>query len=247
QRNLDLDDPHIPLLAWWAVEAHALGARDLVLKMFGTAEAWHTPFVRDAILERLMRRYSAEGSAAGLASCARLLSAAPSSERGRLLAALEQGLQDRPARPRSNVGTLFNDLAVVVKPEEAERFVEQKLPTELARHLDASWKNGTADVALIRVCARLERPAAKVRAVALAADLHADRATRLAMLGLLADIGDSSCVDALLRCIGRGEPEAIQLAVLSTLQRFDRPEIAAALVRHYPNLSPRLRAAAVEV
>src|SRR5262249_19736207 len=162
----------IPLLAWWAVEAHAVGARDLVLEMFSTSEAWHAPFVRDAILERLMRRHAVEGSEAGLASCARLLSAAPSSERGRLLSAMYQGLQDRPARPRSNAGTLFNDLAVVAKPAEAERLGEQELPAELALHLDALWRNDTAEVPLIRVCARLGLSAARARAVGLAADPH---------------------------------------------------------------------------
>jgi putative membrane-bound dehydrogenase-like protein len=247
RRNLDRDDPHTPLLAWWAVEAHAVGARKLVLEMFGTREAWQAPLVRDVILERLMRRHAAEGTEAGFAACAQLLAAAPASERSRLLSALDQGLQDRPARPRTNAGTLFHDLAVVEKPTPPKFISDQKLPAELTRQLDAVWTKDTRDVALIRACARLGRAAAKRRAVALATDPKANQAMRVALLETIADIGDPGCVEPLLKLLGGGEPEAIQMAVLSTLQRFERSKIAATLVRHYPTLSPRLRARAGEV
>jgi putative membrane-bound dehydrogenase-like protein len=247
RRNVDGVDPHIPLLAWWAVEAHAVRARELVLEMFGTRAAWQTPLVRDVIFERLMRRYAAEGGQAGLQACARLLSAAPASEKGHLLAALDQGLQDRPARPRSTAGTLFNDRAVVEKAVQSEFVNEPRLPPELAQQLDDLWKNDTLDATLIRVCARLGRAAAKVRAVTLATDPKAATPMRLALLETIADIGDSSCVGSLLKLLGGGEPEDIQMAVLSTLQRFDRSEIPAALLQRYPNLSPRLRARASEV
>ncbi len=70
ERNLDGRDPHLLLLLWWAVEEHAVTARELVLEAFGTAAAWQAPLVREAILERLMRRYAAEGGDAGYGSCA---------------------------------------------------------------------------------------------------------------------------------------------------------------------------------
>src|SRR5262249_53406688 len=117
ERNIDAGDAHIPLLAWWAVEAHAIDARDRVLEMFGTAKAWDVPLVRNVLLERLMRRYAAEGGTAGLTACARLLAAAPSSGRGRLLAALDQGMQERPSRAGKSMGTLFSDFAAVDKAQ----------------------------------------------------------------------------------------------------------------------------------
>ena len=115
ERNLDGKDPHIPLLLWWAVEEHAIDGRELMLEAFGTAEAWQRPLVRDVILERLMRRYAAEGGENGYGACARLLAAAPASERGRMLVALDQGIQDRPSGVSNNSGTLFSGQAIIAR------------------------------------------------------------------------------------------------------------------------------------
>jgi putative membrane-bound dehydrogenase-like protein len=222
ERNLDGHDPHLPLLLWWTVEAHALDGRDQVLKLFAAAEAWKAPLVRDAILERLTRRYAAEGGEAGYTACARLLASAPAAERGRMLAALDQGLRDRPA-------------------------VAAKLPSALTEQLDALWKDGTSDATLIRLSARLGRQAAHDRAVALATDPKAPRDTRLAMVQTLAEVGEPACVAPLLELLGGSEPEVLQIAVLDALQRFEREQIAAALLRHYPKSSSRLRARMAEV
>jgi putative heme-binding domain-containing protein len=246
-RNLDGGDPHIPLLAWWAIEAHAIEAQELALEMFGTPEAWQAPLVRDVILERLMRRYSAENAEAGWTACARLLASAPAVRRGRLLAALDQGLEDRPARPGNNAGTLFQQLAVVEKPRGSGTIGEPKLPQTLSRRLDALWTDDTTDVTLIRVCARLGRSAAKRRAVALATDRKMPQAVRLALLDVLADVGDPGCVEPLVKLVGSDEAEVTQMAVLTMLQRFEQGEIADALLRHYLKLSTRLRARASEV
>jgi putative membrane-bound dehydrogenase-like protein len=242
ERNLDADDPHIPLLLWWAVEEHAIDAREPVLAAFATPEAWQAPLLRDVILERLTRRYAAEGGEAGYTACARLLAAAPANGRGRLLAALEQGLHDRPSGAQTNHGTLFSDHAVIDKPREPHTAHEEALPPALSRQLDAAWADDTTDVTLIRLCSRLGRPGAHERAVALATDPKAAPATRLALLEALGDVGKPACVAPLLKLVGGGEPEVIQLAALGTLQRFDRDEVAAALLRHYPKLTPRLRA-----
>jgi putative membrane-bound dehydrogenase-like protein len=247
RRNLDRDDPHIPLLAWWAIEAHAGAARDLVLELFGTSEAWQVPLVRDVILERLMRRYAAEGNETGLLASARLLAAAPAWGRGRLLAALDQGLQDRPAQPRKNSGTLFQEIAAVEKVSEVHHSAEPNLPPELARQLESLWANDTTDVTLIRVCVRLGRTAAKDRAVTLATDPKEVQSMRLALLDALADIGDPGCTGSLLKLIGSDDPEVVQSAALGVLQRFDSSEIATVLLRQYPKLSSKLRARVREV
>jgi putative membrane-bound dehydrogenase-like protein len=247
ERNLDGRDPHIPLLLWWAVEEHAIDAREAVLAAFATSEAWQAPLVRDVILERLARRYAAEGGEAGYTACAGMLAVAPAYGRGRLLAALEQGLHDRPSGARSNHGTLFSDIASVEKPPEPRAAPEEKLPPALARQLDAAWADDTTDVTLIRLGLRLGRPGAHERALALASDPKAAPATRLALLDALGDAGKPDCVAPLLKLVGSGEPESIQLAALSTLQRFDREEVTSALLRHYPKMPPPLRARTSEV
>jgi putative membrane-bound dehydrogenase-like protein len=250
ERNLDSCDPHIPLLAWWAVEARAVEARDLVLEMFGTSQAWQAPLVRDVILERLMRRYAAEGGQHGFAACARLLAAAPAEGRSRLLAALDQGLQDRPARPVKNTGTLFKDFAAVEKPPEPSCVgagLSLRLPVVLAQQLDSLWTADTTEVMLIRVCARLGRAAAKERAVALAVDPKVSQPQRLALLDALAEVSGPEYVKPLLMLIGDDETEAVQAAALGVLQRFEQAEIASVLLRQYPHLSAKLRTRVREV
>jgi putative heme-binding domain-containing protein len=83
--------------------------------------------------------------------------------------------------------------------------------------------------------------------VALAINPKVTPPTRLALLQTLGDIGRPACVPPLLRLIGGDEAQGIQLAVLATLQRFDRREIADALLRHYPKMSSLLRARTAEV
>jgi putative heme-binding domain-containing protein len=63
----------------------------------------------------------------------------------------------------------------------------------------------------------------------------------------LAEVGKPGCVAPLLKLIGGGQPEALQLAAVGALQRFEGEEIAAALLRHFPKMSSRLRSRAAEV
>jgi putative heme-binding domain-containing protein len=67
--------------------------------------------------------------------------------------------------------------------------------------------------------------------VALATDPATAVPTRVAMLGVLADAGRPACVAPLLRLLGGDEPEAVLLAAVSALQRFDRDDVTAALLR----------------
>ena len=59
-RDVDTDDPFLPLLWWWAVEKHAVSGRDEVLKRFLRPSLWKSRLGRDVLLPRLVRRYAAE-------------------------------------------------------------------------------------------------------------------------------------------------------------------------------------------
>src|SRR5208283_1040108 len=58
QPSEDVDDPHIPMLLWWAIEDKAHAARGL----FDSPEVRQAPIVQKFILTRLARRYMAAGS-----------------------------------------------------------------------------------------------------------------------------------------------------------------------------------------
>lgn len=241
RRDLDGQDSYLPLLLWWALERHAITALDDVTTWFASAEAWRSSLARDVILERLTRRYAAEGTMASLTACARLLTSAPTaSARGRLLAALDQGLQERARVPQSNAGTLFQDFASVDRRMVAPTG-SPPMPGALEAQLAALWRDDTTDAVLIRLLLRLGRPAAQQRATTLATDPASPLATRLVMLQTLGDVGSPSCVPALLRLLEGQEPEAVKLAALAALQRFDQPEVPAALLRVYPQAAGALR------
>jgi len=107
RRSEDVDDPHLPLLLWWAVEEKG------VLQMFADAELRRAPLVQQFILERLARRYMVGTSEEDYQRCAKLLAmtAAPE-ETSRVVAGLEKALEGRslpavPAPLRSQLDDLW--------------------------------------------------------------------------------------------------------------------------------------------
>ncbi len=96
-RDIDGRDPCIPLLLWWSVERHSVSALTEVEALVTSPATWKSGLVREVILERLMRRWIAEGTPAAYDACARLLlyprssPAATTPQRG------EPGGEGRPA------------------------------------------------------------------------------------------------------------------------------------------------------
>ncbi len=95
-RSEDVDDIHIPLLLWWAIEAKAESDREHVLRLFDEPGLWDLPIVKKHILERVMRRFAQAGSQKDLRSCLYLLQRAPDVEHVRkLLTGFEQAFAGR--------------------------------------------------------------------------------------------------------------------------------------------------------
>jgi putative membrane-bound dehydrogenase-like protein len=213
-------DPHIPLLAWWAVERHSISAMGEVASAFSSKEAWQSSLARLVILPRLVRRLAAEGTAGSLSACTRLIASAPSiSEHDRLIVALDEGLGERSATAtRKTV-----------------------VPVVLANLLAGSWKDDTQDVNLIRLQLRLGSEAARKRALELATDARSSVALRVSLLARMGEAGRAECVPAVLKLVSPGEPEPVQLAALDALARYSGEGIAPGLLRAYPRLGNRAR------
>ncbi len=247
-RSEDSQDPYIPLLLWWAVEGHAATAREDLLSLFTRPDVWKLPLAADFITERLMRRYAAEASEQGYLACAKLLAAAPVAERNKMLAALDQGLKDRSRQQGGSAGTLFANLA----PAESVRKMPEKtglpkVPRELAIQIDRLWKADTADMTLIRLAARLGRPEAEARAIALAIDNKATVTTRVEALQLLAEVASPAGVQPLLKLLASSAPLPLRLAALDALPSFEDEQIATVLLTRYPTLEPKLQTKACDV
>jgi hypothetical protein len=95
-RSEDVEDIHIPLLLWWAIESKAGSDRDAVIALFGEPAVWELPIVRQHVLSRVMRRYAASGSRQDLLACAKLLQLAPNKElSAELMKGFEEAFQGR--------------------------------------------------------------------------------------------------------------------------------------------------------
>ncbi|MFO0879929.1 MAG: PVC-type heme-binding CxxCH protein [Gemmataceae bacterium] len=209
----DIEDPHIPLLLWWAVEPHAVRAIDRVVALF-TTETGNTLLARAAVLPRLMRRLASAGTPTALDGCAKLLATGVDS--GPLLAALHEGLRDR---------------------REAIR----EVPTSLGHWLGSRWKETTTDPVLIRVVARLGRAEGVQRAVALAGDNRQEAKLRVEMVQLLGETAGRDHTRLLLKLFDDAPVEAVKRAACDALLRQESPEVGAELMARYPRLKGTLR------
>ncbi|MGI8965244.1 MAG: PVC-type heme-binding CxxCH protein, partial [Limisphaerales bacterium] len=220
-RDEDANDPQIPLLLWWAVEKHCIGAVNETLNLFAATNACQSTLIRETILPRLMRRYATEGNGATLAACNKLFAAAPSEkEKRQMLVSLEQGLREQ---------SQTNRLSKI-----------EKLPLDLQKQLTSFWKDDTTDETLLRLMARLNFPPATERVLALATDKKTSAELRVKMLSLLGETRKSA--SNFLKIISApDESETIKLAALDALQQSDSPEISASLLNEYPKMNERLR------
>ena len=221
RRSEDLDDPHIPLLLWWAIEDKAISDCRQVLDMLASSEMWQLPIVHGTIVERLARRYLAEKSDAGYAACARLLALAPRSEDIHLL------------------------VAAMDKDSSGRRL--EHVPAPLEQSLSRLWQQEGSDPTLTRFALRLGSPEAYQRALARLTDRSEPVAVRLAFISA---VGQTASPDALVRLIPLldetpKEVETIRLAALAALEHFADEPIAHEVLTRYAQFTPALRNRAI--
>jgi putative heme-binding domain-containing protein len=107
----DEKDRHIPLLVWWAVEAHLRTDRDAVVGMFRDAGLWRSPLVRQTVAQRVARWLATanEAPAENQRALVALIDAAPGeAERKILLNGVNEAFDGRP------LGALVPELAAVL-------------------------------------------------------------------------------------------------------------------------------------
>jgi putative membrane-bound dehydrogenase-like protein len=214
-RSEDVNDPQIPLLLWWAVERHALSERNAVVEWFAAADWWRQPLVQTVLLERIGRRFLAEGGQYDLQVCARLLELAPgSAEREALIRGMEQALAGRR-------------LDRVPAPLEAPLArVERESPS----------------LALLRLKVRLGDAGAYERLLRAVGDAKTRDTDRAALVETLGQVGTVDCVSTLLGVLTSTRSESVRAATLTALQSFDAPQTPAALLDLYAKASASTRA-----
>jgi putative heme-binding domain-containing protein len=92
----DLNDPYIPLLCWWVLEALMPAQTEKVMEFFAARDLWSEPLVMQQVLPRVVRRLAVDGKHQDLLRVAQLLRQAPGkSEAALLLQGFEEAYRGR--------------------------------------------------------------------------------------------------------------------------------------------------------
>jgi putative membrane-bound dehydrogenase-like protein len=236
-REAGYDDPRVPWLVWWAIEAHAMTDVARLLTMFAPAENWSKPMYRDNAL-RLLRRWAAEGTAAGYSACHDLLIKVPADQTGAAWESLRQGLAERSqGLEEITQGGLFDEQAGqssagVVRARRKFEPVEGLLHAAIAKY----WSDHPADELALELALRIGIDQAyEALCSQLANAASIDR--RLKLLSLMREFGRPDVVPLLLPMVSKDSPVEVLRAALEVLARFDLPEITDHLLGEYPELS----------
>jgi putative heme-binding domain-containing protein len=203
----DSNDPDIPLLIWWAMEAKAETDRDALISIFSDKDIWKNKLVQNVLLKRLMQRYILSGGDANYKAASKLISLAPSKSDAKILmSGLREGLRGRDA-----IG-LSVELSKAIQPYQSELF---------GAPLALGIRQGN-------------RTAVK-KALNVIADENANFAHRLSYIVIFGQTNQPESVPILLNIIESGKSTAaMKEASLLALQRYDVDEIGLRIVKAYP-------------
>ncbi len=196
------DDLCLPLMWWWAVEQHSVSGRAEVLRRFVRPTLWNSRLGRDVLLPRLIRRYAAEGTAAGVDSVVTLLRAAPGVQQRRgLWSAIVAGWQERGGELAGG-GSLTS---------------ESLRGHAIAELLLADWRSEPADVTLLRagILLGLSEPRVWAERVAFSADTPVEQRVRL--LEVLVLLHDERLAGPSLALVKSDAADVVRAAALRVL------------------------------
>ena len=167
------------------------------MKLFTSQSAWRVPLIREQIVGRLLKRYTAEGSSEGFRLAARIFASAPTAaDRTRLLVELDDGLKMIGVRPAkgATLGAYYDRFAVVTADGHARdrRFSPVSAGTASGARLDLD--RGLDGSARPSNCVSLGNRSAYHRVVETARGADAGVALRRELLSIVGELGDRDCV-----------------------------------------------------
>jgi putative membrane-bound dehydrogenase-like protein len=246
-RAAGCDDPRVPWLVWWAIEAHAMTDALQLLAMFGSDVSWSKPMCRDNGL-RLLRRWAAEGTAAGYSACHGLLKTAPADQKLAALESVRQGLAERShGYEEITQGGLFDQQAGKVSAGTfRSRRNFEPVDEQLRAALLAHWSENPTDEIALELALRVNSDEAYDALLEqFATATTAER--RLKILRLMREFARPDVVSLLLPLVSRESPLELLPAALDVLARFDQREITDHLLREYLQFPAERRGALREV
>ncbi len=247
-RPEDQEDPHIPLLLWWALEEKLEDNLDSIVDWFDDKELWQAPLFSQSIAPRLAQRYSFELgdrvfydfsddyqavyspwksnhtpsiSHKNLVICARLLHLAPTPEAvDRLIEGMEEGLRGR---------------------------VLSLVPDELQREISKLLVEKPMSPVLNSLALRTGNKGKLPTALEMLVDSSTSESEKRSLIGALADLKAPEAVPAFLALLRQEQSDLIKTELLTALQHYEDSKIPAAIVASYQSWNGPLRRTAREV
>ncbi|MBI3861761.1 MAG: dehydrogenase, partial [Planctomycetia bacterium] len=217
----DADDVQMPLLIWWAIEDKAISDTSLVLKTAKSGDVWHRPLMTKFIIERLSRRFLAEGSNAGSAACADLL-----------LHALHERTADQAL-----------DGMLQALSGRALDGVPPALKVAVAETMRRESQNPRA----LELALRLNMPGADRKVIAAATNRDAKAEDRLALIKALGESKSPPAIDSLMSLLMGDTPEPIQAGALAALGYFVDDRIPETVLDRYGKMPAGLQARSIDL
>lgn len=205
-------DPQIPLLTWWAIEAHAMHGREQIVELWKSPLVWKSSLFETTLISRVGRRYASENQNADWKTLAELVAATPhEAATVRLLQGINEALQSTHLRK---------------VPEPFQKTLKQLQSKNLpiVRELAARMGDPEAIEQLHRLTLTATESPEKINAIR-----------------LLTQLGDPRMLPLLRERFQRGTNDSIRLAALEGLGRFDDPTVADDVLELYGQLSGNLR------
>ena len=201
-RDIDSEDPCMPLLWWWAVERHSVIGRQEVMSRFVRPSLWKSKLGSVALLRRLIRRYAAEGTADGLDCVVKLLAAAPDeSARQPLWDAVLQGWRETPSGELS---------------AQREKLVASHPFFEV---VNTAWQAAPKNLTMLHLAILVGQSSASEAAYVEALDATASTDRRLALLSIVGEKSDPGRIESLIGLAESNQPDSVRAAAVRLLAR----------------------------
>ena len=221
RRDEDAEDVQMPLLIWWGIEDKAISDTSLVMQILESADLWQRPLMNRFIIERLARRFMAEGTNASFAACAALL--------------------ERAGREQA-VEPVMSGMLQALSGK-----VVDAIPERLLKAVNDAVQSKPTSALAMELALRLELPGASGRALDAAASAATPLADRAALIRALGESKTPAAVGRLLPLLRDDSPEPIKAAVLGALGYFADDQIANDVLHMLPKLSAAAQAPAISL
>ncbi|MCA8999403.1 MAG: c-type cytochrome [Planctomycetaceae bacterium] len=232
----DQSDPHLPMMIWWAYEAHCgnspaqrthhigvdldspdqVAPRQQLLASLERPEMWENPIFRETVVPRLMKRFAMEGDEpvedgqfSPLTTCQKLLELAPTADHRKVL--MDGFLEAYQGRE------------IAALPEGLRNAIQ-----------DYQKSIGNSDLVL---GVKLGQQEAISKGLAAIRDPKTDAATRLALISTFGQIERPDAVSVLLGLLGSGS-SAEKKAAMESLMTYDDPKIGQTICSRYQSSLP---------